>query len=88
MVEKHARGPQIILKWSLIFFLKIFEKHLGFFFFSMGQKYKGEKCIIRAKGVFAKYALREEKMFSFLANLDGSNKVVKFLGQPRPQTRK
>jgi hypothetical protein len=35
-----------------------------------------------------KHALREEKMFFFLANLDGSNKVLKFLGQPRPQTRK
>jgi len=70
------------------FFSQNFWKTFGVFFFAMGQKYKREKCIIRAKGVFAKHALREEKMFSFLANLDGSNKVVKFLGQPRPQTRK
>jgi hypothetical protein len=33
------------------------------------QKYKGEKCITRAKGMFTKHVLKDKKWFYSLAKL-------------------
>jgi hypothetical protein len=45
----------------------------------MGQKYKGEKCIIKATNVFAKHVVREEKWIFFLAKFGRAKQGPKLM---------